>query len=179
MKIESALPLRAGALVLLALGGCAAPPAVRVDKVEGELPACRSFEWLPAGAGAASLTEQRLRAAVLARLQEKGYAQGDATADCRITYLLSVQESAQSKPSVGVGAGGGSGGVGGGIGISLPLGRKPRYSGTFTLDVVEVAKSAQVWSGSVDAALAAAEPSEEETRELVDAVLAKYPDAAR
>src|SRR5690606_23699947 len=94
---------------------------VRVQTADAGVPACSSFSWLPTQEQPATLTEQRVQAAVLAQLQAKGYATGEA-ADCRITYILRLQEGGRSGPSVGVGAGGGSGGVGGGIGVSLPLG---------------------------------------------------------
>jgi len=58
---------------LLALSGCATQSsAVRVDKADTDL-TCRTFDWRPASADAASLTDQRVRAAALKRLEEKGY----------------------------------------------------------------------------------------------------------
>jgi hypothetical protein len=83
----------------------------------------------------------------------------------------------KAKPGVGVGVGGGSGGVGGGIGISLPVGRKSGFAGTFVLDVIDSSKNAQVWSGSVDAELAAAELSDREASALAEEVLSAYPDS--
>jgi hypothetical protein len=72
--------------------------------------------------------------------------------------------------------GGGSGGLGGGIGISLPVGKSKAGRGTFTLDVIDSAKNAQVWSGSLDAEFDSADISVKEANELVREVLAKYPD---
>jgi hypothetical protein len=83
-----------------------------------------------------------------------------------------------SKPGVGVGVGGGSGGIGGGIGVSLPIGKRKEQAGTFTIDIVDAAKNAQVWSGSLDATFLKPEPNEDETREIVERVLEKYPDRA-
>lgn len=171
--------------VLLALGamlnlnGCATaggPSSVRVDQAETGLPKCQTFDWLSPGKEAASLTEQRVQAAALAQLQAKGYEQSTEKPDCRITYALDVQERAASKPRIGVGAGGGSGGVGGGIGVSLPIGRKNQQAGAFTLDVIDTAKNAQVWSGSFDAAFRGAELTEDEALAAVKKVLAKFPD---
>lgn len=118
-----------------------------------------------------------MKGAVLARLKEKGYTEAEK-ADCRVTYVLDVHERPRNKPSVGVGAGGGSGGIGGGIGVSLPIGKRNEQAGTFTLDVVDAAKNAQVWSGSIDATFAKAELNEDEVREVVARVLEKYPDRA-
>lgn len=169
-----------GAVAALALGGCAASrPAVRVQQADSGVPVCRSFEWLPVSKDAASLNEQRIRAAVMAQLQEKGYAQstGPTPPDCRITYVMSTSRQEPAKPRVGVGAGGGSRGIGGGIGVSLPIGRKKQHSGTVTLDVIDVASNAQVWSGSLDASFAQAELSDDEASALARKILAEFPDA--
>lgn len=175
--MKSAL-LRNVMLMLLAgsLAGCAstARSPVRVDSASTGLPACTSFSWLSAGQEAASLTEQRVQTAVMAQLQAKGYAATEP-ANCRITYLLRVQEGGRSGPSIGVGAGGGSRGVGGGIGVSLPLGGR-KQAGTFTLDVVDAARNAQVWSGSLDVAFSKDDPTEREIGAAVAKVLAQYPD---
>ncbi len=149
---------------------------VRVDMAESGLPKCQTFEWLPTPQQPASFTEQRVKSEVMSQLKEKGYTEATEKGDCRITYVLDVHERAENKPSVGVGAGGGSGGVGGGIGISLPIGKKNEQAGTFTIDIVDAAKNAQVWSGSLDASFIKAELNEDEVREVVATVLEKYPN---
>jgi Domain of unknown function (DUF4136) len=163
---------------LLALSGCATQgSAVRVDQAETDL-ACRTFDWRPASADAASLTDQRVRAAALKKLEEKGYTLSTDKPDCQIAYVLSTQDRPKPKPSVGVGVGGGSGGARGGIGVSLPIGGHKQQVGTFTLDVVDVAKNAQVWSGSVDVGIQAQQISDEEADEAVRVILEKFPDRA-
>lgn len=167
------------ACALLTLSACATPgSAVRVDKADTDLSKCRTFDWHPASSDAASFTEQRVRAEALKQLQEKGYALSTDKPDCRITYVLSTQERPKPKPSVGVGAGGGSGGVRGGIGVSLPIGRKKEQAGTFTLDVIDVAQNAQIWSGSIDAVFRSGELTEDEAREAVREILAEFPGRA-
>ena len=175
MKTAFAFPsLMVGAALL---AGCTAtaPSRVRVDMAESGLPSCKTFAWLPTPQQPASFTEQRVKSEVLAKLKEKGYAEAEK-ADCRVTYVLDVHEQPKNKPRVGVGAGGGSGGLGGGIGVSLPIGKKNEQAGTFTIDIVDAAKNAQVWSGSLDATFAKAELNEDEAREVVAKVLEKYPD---
>ena len=163
---------------LLALSGCATQSsAVRVDKADTDL-TCRTFDWRPASADAASLTDQRVRAAALKKLEEKGYALSTDKPDCQVAYALSTQDRPKPKPSVGVGVGGGSGGARGGIGVSLPIGGHKQQVGTFTLDVVDVAKNAQVWSGSVDVGIQAQQISDEEADEAVRVILEKFPDRA-
>lgn len=162
------------------LSACAAPASrVRVDQAEGGLPSCRTFSWNPVSGDAASLSDQRVHAAVMDQLKAKGYQEvaDKDKADCRIAYRLSARELPKSKPGVGVGVGGGSGGMHGGIGVSIPIGRKSGFVGTYVLDVIDNAKNAQVWSGSVDAELAAAEISDAEASKLTEEVLSAYPDS--
>ncbi|HEY0943511.1 MAG TPA: DUF4136 domain-containing protein [Steroidobacter sp.] len=172
----SSSPLLLG-VVLLAGCTATAPSKVRVDMAESGLPNCQSFEWLPT-AQPASLTEQRVKSEIMAQLKQKGYAEVTEKGDCRVTYVLDVHERPRNKPRVGVGAGGGSRGIGGGIGVSLPIGKRDEQAGTFTIDIVDAAKNAQVWSGSIDATFAKAELNEDEAREVVARVLEKYPDRA-
>lgn len=161
----------------LALGGCATQSsAVRVDKAADTDLACRTFDWRPASADAASLTDQRVRAAALKKLEEKGYTLSTDKPDCQIAYVLSTQDLAKPKPRVGVGVGGGSGGAHGGIGVSLPIGSHKQQIGTFTLDVVDVAKNAQVWSGSLDVDIQGQQISDEEADQAVSVILEKFPD---
>jgi hypothetical protein len=163
--------------VLMTLTGCATPgPAVRVDKGDTDLAKCRTFDWHSASTDAASLTEQRVRATALKQLEEKGYSLSTDKPDCRIAYVLSTQDRQKPKPSVGVGVGGGSGGVHGGIGVGLPIGRHKEQIGTFTLDVVDVAQNAQIWSGSVEVGIRGRELGDEEADQAVRVILAEFPD---
>lgn len=167
-----------GVIAVLAVSGCATPAsAVRVDRIEGPLPKCDRIAWLSA-ASTATLTEQRVRTAALAQLQKKGYTIVEDKPDCRLTYVMATSEQPRARPSVGVGAGGGSRGIGGGIGISLPIGHRDRYAGTFTIDVVDATTNTQVWSGSLDASFGGAELTSEEANEAVETVLAQFPDHA-
>lgn len=170
----------ASLLIATFVAGCATQASnVRVDKIDGQLPQCQTFAWNPGpSAEATSLNDQRVRNAVMQTLQAKGYTESADKPDCRIAYHLSTHENPQSKPRVGVGMGGGSGGVGGGIGVSLPIGKKKGQAGTFTLDVIDANKNAQVWSGSLDAGFSSTELSDEDAKAAVEKVLAQYPDRA-
>lgn len=174
--VRGTLRLAVMAVLAMTLAGCAATASkVRVQQAEAELAACRSFDWLAARDGAASLNEQRVRTAALQQLQEKGYEISADQPDCRITYVLSFRERESSKPRIGVGAGGGSHGIGGGIGVSVPITRKDRRAATFTLDVIDVASNAQVWSGSLDTYFANPELTREEVAAVVARILARFP----
>jgi hypothetical protein len=161
------------------LAGCASSNSrVRVDQVEGELPNCRTFAWHSIEGDVASLSDQRVRAAVMSQLEAKGYQESADKPDCRIAYHLTTREIPRAKPGVGVGVGGGSAGVGGGIGISLPIGQRGGFAGTFTLDVIDAAKNTQVWTGSIDTNLQEAEISDSEAQQLAKEVLGEFPNAA-
>jgi Domain of unknown function (DUF4136) len=167
------------AAALLGLGGCATQsPVVRVDKADADPAKCRTFDWRPVSADAASLTDQRVRAAALKQLEEKGYVLSTDKPDCQIAYVLASQDRPKPKPSVGVGVGGGSGGARGGIGVSLPIGSHKEQVGAFTIDIVDVAQNAQIWSGSVDVGIRAQQISDEEADEAVRLILEKFPDRA-
>jgi hypothetical protein len=62
--------------------------------------------------------------------------------------------------------------------VSVPIGRHKEQVGTFTLDVVDVAQNAQIWSGSVDVAVQAREVSDEEADQAVRVILEEFPDRA-
>ena len=165
----------AGSLVLLS--ACASTdPKVRVDKADTfDAAQCTSFAWHSPTSEAASFTEQRVRRYVMEALKAKGYVEANENPSCRVSYLLTTRESPKSRPGIGVGVGGGSSGVGGGIGVTLPVGGKTE-SGTFTLDVIDALKNAQVWSGSVEATFKSAELTDDEAQRMVERVLAEFPD---
>ncbi|MFO7304350.1 MAG: DUF4136 domain-containing protein [Gammaproteobacteria bacterium] len=161
----------------LVLCACATTSEVRVDRAaDVDLTRCRTFGWLSQTKDPESLTDRRVRAAALAELERKGYSLEQDAPDCRITYIFSAYERPTPKPRVGVGASGGSRGMGGGIGVSLPIGRQDRYRATLTLDVVDTAKNAQIWSGALDVSLSEPELSEEAARAIVAEILAHFPD---
>lgn len=157
---------------------CATNDPVRVDQAEAGVGQCKTFEWLAQANASTSLSEQRIRDVALAELGRKGYSVSTDKPDCRITYALNSHEIPKERPRVGAGVGGGSGGLGGGIGVSIPIGKRDSHAGTLTIDIVEVAKNSQIWSGSLDASFAGAELNEEEAADLVKAILDRFPNRA-
>ncbi len=151
---------------------------VRVDSARDTPIACKSFDWLRAGSGVESFTEQRVREAALRELTRKGYQQSSEQPDCKVSFDFAAHESSGGKPRVGVGVGGGSGGLGGGVGISLPIPGGKRRSGEFSLNVIDAKKNAEIWRGSTEAATRDAELTAGEAAELVEKVLAKFPSRA-
>jgi hypothetical protein len=76
---------------------------------------------------------------------------------------------------IGLGAGGGSGNVGGGVGLSLPVGKRNESVATLTVDVVDVARNAQVWTGSYESVLKEKDATDADIQKLVDTIVSKYP----
>jgi hypothetical protein len=166
-------------LLATMFAACAPTPTkVQVDKdASADFSVCKTFGWLsPQTKSPSTLSEQRIRTEAFAVLKSKGYAIDDSHPDCRVSYRLDVRETPKSKPGVGVGVGGGTGGIGGGIGITLPIGKKKdKQTGTLTLDVLDEARKAQIWSGSLDGNVSGKDLSIDEAHALVKNILEEYP----
>lgn len=163
------------ALVSLALaaGGCAAPPRLHVDTADEPL-ACTSFGWLETGQRA-SIAEQRLLAEVMRALAGKGYALDEEAPDCRVSGVIYTGARPGSPVRVGIGAGSWGGGFGGSVGVSLPVGGGARTVGHLAIDVIDIARNAEVWRGTLENAFPTPEPTSEQISGAVDQVLAEFP----
>jgi Domain of unknown function (DUF4136) len=181
----------------LTLFACASPPKVRVDKDSStDFAAYKNFAWLgaqvppppvpgqPAGPAPLelnSITENRMRAAVLTALQAKGYALNEASPDFRVSYVFNAY--ARKKDSgmrIGLGAGGGGGHMAGGVGLSIPVGKTQETMGAMTIDIIDAARNAQVWTGTYEQKVKEAGMSDEEATKLVATILSRFPvDASK
>jgi hypothetical protein len=188
------------ALVIAAmlLGACATPPKVRVDKDSStNFASYKTFSLLtipkapppaepkpipgtegaPAAPEVNTLADNRVRNAVVAALQAKGYTLTEANPDFRVSYSLNVYEKQKdSGMRIGLGAGGGSGHVGGGVGLSIPVGKTKNMMGTMTIDIVDAARNAQVWTGSYEQKVEAEGVSDETANKIVSTILARFPN---
>jgi len=184
----------------LLLSACSSAPKVRVDKdASVNFASFSTFGWLeptveekpapqtetkpsdsaeaqPIKHETSSLSAQRVRAAVIAALQAKGYTLSETEPDFRVSYVLNVYERPKdSGMRIGIGAGGASGHVGGGVGLSIPVGKRTEMIGAMTVDIVDPRRRAQIWTGSFESAVEAGEISEEAAYRLVNTILDKYP----
>ncbi|MFU8820107.1 MAG: DUF4136 domain-containing protein [Gammaproteobacteria bacterium] len=159
--------------LVLAAGGCASPPRLHVDTA-GEPLACTSFGWLEQGQWA-SITEQRLRAEVMQVLAAKGYATDEEAPDCRVSGVIFSGARPGSPVRVGLGAGRWGGNTGGSVGVSMPVGGGSRTVGNLAIDVIDVARAAEVWRGTLENAFPTAEPRAEQISGAVAQVLAEFP----
>jgi hypothetical protein len=180
MRTASKLIMMTATLALLS--ACASAPKVRVDQdANTNFAAYKTFGWfvMEKKEGAQpldSLQSQRVRAAVLSAMQAKGYELDEANPNFKISYVLHVYERPkESGMRIGVGAGGGSGNVGGGVGLSVPVGKRNESVAALTLDIVDAARNAQVWTAAYELPLKDKDLSDAEAKKLVDTVLAKYP----
>jgi len=190
------------ATATLLFTACATSPKVRVDKDAAvNFASYKTFAWLapqteppkeapkPITAPSAgqdakqpektevnSLVENRVRGAVIAALQAKGYSLNEAHPDFRVSYVLNVYERPKdSGMRLGLGAGGGSGHVGGGVGLSIPIGKRTNLVGAMTIDIVDAARNSQVWTGSFEDKVEAAGISDVNAKKLVTTILARFP----
>jgi hypothetical protein len=173
----------AGLAILLS--ACASQPKVRVDQdANTNFGSYKTFAWfsmeVKEGAPAVDpLSGQRIRSAVSDALQAKGYTLAEANPDFRVSYVLHVYERPkESGMRIGVGAGGGSGNVGGGVGLSIPVGKRNESVAALTVDIIDAARNAQVWTASYEEKLKDKDVSDAEAQTLVSTVLAKYPARA-
>jgi Domain of unknown function (DUF4136) len=179
---------------------CASPPKVRVDKDAAvNFAAYKTFAWLsipsappketpkpiagkeevkaPASDPQAnSIMETRVRAAVVSSLQAKGYSPSETNPDFKVSYTLNVYERPkESGMRIGLGAGGGTGRVGGGVGLSIPIGKRTNTVGTMTIDIIDTARNAQVWTGTYEDLVATENVDDAAVANLVNTILNRFP----
>jgi hypothetical protein len=177
IRLQFAAGARRSALaagVTLALAACATAPTVHVDTADDPM-TCSSFAWLEPERPA-SIAEQRVRAEVMRTLQQKGYAQDEQSPDCYVSGVIFTGARPGSPVSVGVGAGRWGGSVGGSVGVSVPVGGRTRTHGNLAIDVIDIARNAEVWRGTLEAAFRTPEPTSEEVGGAVRQVLEAFPD---
>jgi hypothetical protein len=169
-------------VVAALLAGCASQPKVRVDKdTSTDFGAYKTFGWFTAEKQAGevppdSLVAQRVRNAIVANLQSKGYALNEASPDFQISYVLrAYQRPKESGMRIGLGAGGGSGNVGGGVGVSVPVGKRSESVGSITLDAIDATRKAQVWTASYEQLLDGEVVTDAEAQKIIGIVLEKFP----
>jgi hypothetical protein len=174
------------------LAACASPPKVRVDKDSSvNFAGYKTFALLgpqsspPPGAGqpnrsappeSNSIAENRMRVAVIAALQSKGYSLNEISPDFRVSYIFNMYESHKdSGMRIGLGAGGGGGHMAGGVGVSVPVGATKNTMGAMTIDIIDGTRNAQVWTGTYEQKVPQAGMSDDAAKKFVDTILARFP----
>jgi hypothetical protein len=170
-------------LALIALAACGGGPKVRVDQdSHANFASYKTFSWMehkPSDADPAkiaTLSGQRVRASLETALKAKGLTLDESKPDVRVSYVFNVyQRPKQGGMRIGIGAGGGSGNVAGGVGMSVPVGPNTESVGAMTIDIIDIARNSQVWTGSFESHVSSKGPTDEDVQKLVDKILAKYP----
>jgi hypothetical protein len=160
------------ATATLMAAGCATAPRAIVDSAD-EPWACGTFGWLDPDR-TVSILEQRIRNEVAASLEAKGYRQVDASPDCLVSAGMVSGVRSRSPVSVGVGAGSWGGNVGGSVGVSMPVGGA-RENRSLAIDVVDAARKAEVWRGTLEGAFREPDPGAEEIAAAVALLLEQFP----
>lgn len=203
-SVSSAFQLLAVAICAVgALSGCSNAPKVRSDQdSRADFASYKTFAWLDAKqsapppsdvkklnetaeaqakrqeqtAASNSLMSRRARTALVNALQAKGLTLDEAKPDVRVSHLLHVYDRPrQSGMRIGLGVGGGSGNVGGGAGLSLPVGKRTETVAAMTIDIVDVSRNSQVWTGSFETVIKEQTATDADVQNLVDKILTKYP----
>lgn len=172
MKSRNSSRWLGAAATALFAAGCASAPKAIVDTAD-EPWACDTFAWLEADR-AVSIAEQRLRNEVAGRLEAKGYRKVEASPDCLVAAEIFTGTRSQSPVSLGVGAGRWGGSVGGSVGVSVPVGG-PRTIGNLAIDVVDAARKAEVWRGTLEGAFRKPDPGADEIAAAVARLMDEFP----
>jgi len=164
----------AGAASMTLAAGCATTPKLYVDAADEPIE-CTTFAWLEHPDRPAPIAEQRLRTEVLRTLETRGYLEVTSDPDCLVSGVIYSGTKPGSPVNVGVGAGRWGGSFGGSVGVSLPVGGGSKKVGNLTIDVIDVARNAQVWRGTLESAFATAEPTSDDIAGAVVQVLEAFP----
>ena len=154
--LRTLLAVLASVLVVGCASGPSAPETMR--ETQTDFSAYKTFGWVnaPASAGSgesASIVDGYIRTAIANELKAKGYVEiaeaSGATPDLVIEYEGAKTEKLKNNPfriGVGVGSYGSSGGGSVGVGSS---GVKEVKEGSLVVHVVDHARKAEVWRGSI------------------------------
>ncbi len=164
----------AGTASILLTAGCATTPKLYVDEADEPLE-CTTFAWLENADRPASIAEQRVRAEVMRTLAARGYLEVTSEPDCLVSGVIYSGTRPRSPVSVGLGAGRWGGSFGGSVGVSLPIGGRAKTVGNLAIDVIDVARNAEVWRGTLESAFATPEPTSDEIAGAVVKVLEAFP----
>jgi len=155
--MRNVLWLRAVALSIAFVSGCASGPTIRVDKdPSADMSAYKTFGFFDQvatdRAQYSTIVTSRLKQATRTQLERNGYTYSEQDADLRVNFFLNVTEKQEirSSPSASMGVGyygyrGGMYGTWGGYPQDIDT---INYkAGTLSIDLVDASKSTLVWQG--------------------------------
>jgi hypothetical protein len=169
--------------VLAGLLACAGPKVVYDYDLKYNFTAYKTFDWQTAPRGAAAraggfdnpIMDGRVKRAVAAALEAKGYRQEAAAPDFLVVYY--PVRVAERSHQVHMGLGFGMGPVG--VGVAAPVGdRHSEAVGSMVLEVRDSRTRTMVWKATAESALEGADsPAEADdaVHAAVAAMLQKFP----
>lgn len=145
--------LALGAVLLAALAGCASTPTVHTDfDPSAQFANYRTYTWLKKPEGRSPLVDQRVAAAIDAKLSAKGWRQvASNEADIGVVANVATQQrqTADTFYSGPAWGGYGWGRWGGGVGMGTATTTVRTYDvGTLVLDMFDMKSKQAVWRGT-------------------------------
>lgn len=176
-------------LLLLVLAGCTTTPRHEFDQ-KANFAELRTFSWLePEYANKtvsvshpvldSPLLGQRVKRAVVAELEERGYRYVEEDPDFRVTYHTAEGEDERPRSGTYMQLGYGRG-HSPFFGSSVLLDLTPRSfrEGTLIVDIVDAETEELVWRGWNDAVLTQRNFDQERVNKAVDFILSAFPPGA-
>ncbi|MGH8203123.1 MAG: DUF4136 domain-containing protein [Steroidobacteraceae bacterium] len=180
LVVVGILGLGAGAL----FSGCASTPAQPeiMRDAQADFSAYETFGWPAAGAaeksgGTASIVDGHIRTAISNELKSKGYVEATAgtTADLTVEYEAASAEKLKNNPfRIGVGVGSYGSNVGGSVGVGSPAVKEIK-EGSLVVHVIDPARKAEVWRGSIARELGKGGVKPEAVQSAVAELLRDFP----
>ena len=173
--------LVSSAVLLVALAGCASTPTVHTDYDPGaQFANIRTYTWLKKPEGRSPLVEQRVVAAIDAKLAARGWTQtSETTADVGLAAHVATQQQQSvdtfySGPAWG---GYGWGRWGGPVGMGSATTTVRNYEvGTLVLDMFDLKTKQAIWRGTASGTVPDS-PEQTNTKALagIDKMFADFP----
>lgn len=155
--------LPATILVTLAVTACQTLPRIRTELAPGaDLSRYRTYDYYDRPSTDRreymTITTRNIEDAVDREMQQRGYVRSSSSPDLKINFHIANRDKVQSKPGATMGVGYGWGGWGwrSYYGYDFMYGARDVETvteGMLTIDVVDRARNAMVWSGSASRTL--------------------------
>lgn len=162
------------------LSGCATPPDIDYDP-NFNFASVTTFRVADQPIAKADdprldspLVNQRIHAAIVGVLRERGYSIVDQDADLDVVFSIGSRvkvDSSGPQMSLGFGRYGTSGGVG--VGYSTPARVESYQEGVLTIDMVKPEADALIWRGSTSRRLSEGGSTPEKTTQSINEVVAE------
>jgi len=174
--VSKVLKSSAALLVLIGLVSCGASRVSYDYDKQTDFTTYTTYNYFDGmKTGLSQLDEKRLKDAMDATLQMKGFMLTEEP-DIYVDIQSSIQQVAASN-NVGVGLGGGRGAIGGGLSVGIPLGN-PKMQREVKIDFVDANKDMLIWQAIGSSAYlqkSTPQVKTERIQKLITKIFKKYP----